>query len=100
MTRSQVAFNADWMTGRNRRILKRDVTLTLTGQGGLTNRIVASALGLLKIVDVSASRDSANNVIAAQPSYDGTFIVLSVTTAGTPADSSATIRMVVDGLID
>ena len=100
MTRSQVTFNAEWSVGRNRREFVRDVTLALTGQGGLTNKILATVLGFTKVLDATGERDSTNNVINASPSFDGTFIVLSILGVGTPADSSATIRMLVHGNVD
>lgn len=100
MARSQVTFNAEWSVGRNRREFVRDVTLALTGQGGTTNKILASTLGFLRVLDATGERDSNNNVISASPSFDGTFIVLTVLGAGTPADSSATVRMLVHGNVD
>jgi len=100
LARSQVTFNDEWSEGRNRRIFNRDITLALSGQGGTTNKILASTLGFLKIIAVSGARDSSNNNILSAPSYDGSYIILSVLGAGTPADSSATIRMTVRGKVD
>jgi hypothetical protein len=49
LARSAVVFNDEYSNGRNKRFFVRDITMTLTGQGGITNRILASTLEFLKI---------------------------------------------------
>lgn len=99
LARSAITFNKEWSEGRNRRFFVRDVTATLTGQGGTTNKILASVLGLLEITDVRCAVKSDNSVVyGCAPAVDGSYILLTVAGApGTPADVSATVRMIVVG---
>jgi hypothetical protein len=75
-----------------------DATLVLTGQGGLTNTIPASLLGL-SAIDSASVVDSDSNQLLAGPSYDRTLLVLSTTSAttGAPTDVTATVRAIVTG---
>lgn len=94
LARSAVTFNREWTEGRNRSIFVRDVTCVLTGQGGATNKILASVLGFLEIYEVTAAIKSDNGTAyVANPSYTGNMILLGTT----PADVTATVRMMVKG---
>lgn len=95
---SAVTINATWTeSGTNgRKWNVWDVTLVLTGQGGTTNKILASLFEMTNIVDVTASRSSANALIAAAPSYDNTFLIMTAT-SGAAADVTATVRLIVKG---
>lgn len=77
-----------------------DATLVLTGQGGATNSIAATLLGLQSIDACDSIVDSSNNVYIGVPSYDRTLLILTNTNAvtGTPADITATVRAVIRGL--
>ena len=94
LARSAIVFNRDWSEGRNRNVFVRDVTLTLSGQGGATNKILAETLGFLEVYEVaSAVKSDDGTVYVANPSYDGTFILIGTT----PGDVTATVRMLVKG---
>lgn len=75
---SAVTVNGTWKgEGTSSRLfLFKDVTLVLTGQGGLTNSIAASLFGLTTIVGVRDVRDSNSLLIQAGPSYDRSKLVL------------------------
>lgn len=94
LARSAITFNREWSEGRNKSIFVRDVTCTLTGQGGLTNKILADTLGFLEVFHVAAARKTDNSLsYAACPSADGSFITLGLT----PGDVTATVQMLVKG---
>lgn len=78
LARSAVTENAVWKgEGTSSRLfLFKDVTLVLTGQGGLTNTILAATLGMTKILGVRNARNASSVVVGAAPSYDGTSVVL------------------------
>jgi hypothetical protein len=99
LARSAVVFNSEWSEGRNKRVFVRNVTMTLTGQGGTTNKILASVLGFTKLLECRSAVKSDNSVIYGRaPSIDGSFLMLTVAgAAGTPADVTATVQAVVTG---
>lgn len=82
--------------GRN--FTLRQFVLTLTGQGGTTNKIPASVLGFAKIKEahngVSAS-DS--NIVVAAPSLDGSYLLLEASATDAPADFTGTLTILVGG---
>lgn len=80
---SAVAIQEVYKTGgtNGRRYKAVDAILTLTGQGGLTNLILASLFGMSKITEVRDARTSANVPVSARPAYDGSSVVLSAVTA-------------------
>lgn len=105
-----VVVNNVWKEGGtiSRRFLVKDVTLTLTGQGGTTNQIPASLFGMSEIVDVRGARTSADALVVASPDYTGDNILLGPTSLeatgdaetlpiGTAADFTGTVRLVVVG---
>lgn len=100
LARSAITFNDEYSTGRNRRFFVRDVTMNLTGQGGTTNRILASVLGLIKITACDAVVKTDNSAIyLGTPSQDGSMLLLSPGAAPmVPADVTATVRTTVEGL--
>lgn len=75
------------------------VDVVLTGQGGTTNKILASNFGLAKIEASDSARYSDNSVIPKiSPSYDGTFLLIGDPATGIPADlTGITIRMRISG---
>lgn len=90
--------------GKKRSVV--DVTLTLTGHGGLANNIPATLFGLQTITSVRVRR--ANNAgtdvfVPAQPSNDGSLLLLGSHNTGTslvafPADITASLRVEVEGI--
>lgn len=94
LARSAVTFNREWSEGRNKQIFVRDVTCVLTAQGTATNKILASVLGFLEVYEVPQAVKSDDSVVyVACASYDGSMILLGTT----PADITATVRMLVKG---
>jgi hypothetical protein len=102
---SAVVIERAWNEGgpAGKMVQCREVTLTLTGQGSLTNKIPANVMELTKIEQALAFRTSADKLIIAGPSYDGVNLVLfdvqNATDASRddPADFTATVRGVVKG---
>ena len=104
---SAVTINSAWteagITGKRLKVL--DVDLVLTGQGGTTNTIPASALGLTGIVECSPAVVSDNSkVYPACPNYAGDAILLTDPTNATdgnranPADvTGVTVNLIVKG---
>jgi hypothetical protein len=69
-----------------------NVTLVLTAQGGTTNKILASTLGLITIEDATPFTASDNSAVAvAAPSADGTFLLLGTTPADVTGTYSGTV---------
>lgn len=102
---SAVTIERAWTEGgtAGKLVSCREVTLVLTAQGTEANKILASVLELTKIEQAHGFRTSANKLIVASPSYDGSqlllFDVQNATDASRddPADFTATIRGVVKG---
>lgn len=102
---SAVTIERAWNEGgpAGKMVACREVTLVLTGQGSLTNKIPASVLELTKIEQAGAFRTSADKIVLATPSYDGLNLTLydvqNATDASRddPADFTATVRGVVKG---
>ena len=89
--------------GTPRLTIKR-LTLVLTGQGGATNTIGATALGFTSLISCSnATADDDGFLYPAMVSYDGTKIFLNDTSNATdatrdvPTDITDTIRITVTG---
>lgn len=76
---SAVTFESRWNEGgiSGKRKTCARVRLTLTGQGGATNRILASVFGMRKIEEATnfVTSDNASIYVAA-PSQDGTILLL------------------------
>lgn len=71
-----------------------NVTLVLTGQGGTTNKILASVLNLTTIEQSTTFVISDNSAVAvAAPSADGTYLLLGTT----PGDVTGTYTGTVFG---
>lgn len=97
---SAVVEVSSWSSaGTNGRLLaNRKLTLTLTGQGGATNKILASTLGFTKIQSATpAVGDGNDHIYVASPSYDGTFLLLKASATDAPADITDTVRLTVTG---
>lgn len=101
LTSAGVTVNAVYKGGgtNSRRYLYKDVTLTLSSQGGLTNNIPCALFGMSKIVGVEGPfRDASSVLYEAGPSATGAYLIFATAeTAGTPADQTATVRGVVFG---
>ena len=99
LAQSAVAVNevykSDGPSARKFKVV--DATLTLTGQGSLTNLIPATLFGMTYIHAVDAARDSSSNIVPAAPSYDCKNIVLGASAAETPADFTGILRLTVRG---
>lgn len=85
--------------GTNGRLLSnRKLTLVLTGQGTLTNKIAAETLGFTKIQSASpAIADGNDHIYVASPSYDGAYLVLKASATDALADITDTVRLTVTG---
>ena len=75
-----------------RRIVERSLKLTLTGQGGQTNTIGASALGFVKLLKVTSLWDAQNSkgYPAVVDPVNNVVILLDGNTTPTPVDVSST----------
>lgn len=102
---SAVTVVRQWNTGgqaRKERVEKL-VRLALTGQGGVTNLIGASALGLTKIEECSnAIKDDNSKGWPAVPLYGGAAVALLEesgysSTELVPTDVTATVELTVKG---
>jgi len=86
-------------------LYRKECTVTLTGQGGTTNKIPATAFGLSSVSKTSnwVSNDATPKVVPASFSYDRATILLAdaanATAANhqTPADATGTYRCTVEG---
>lgn len=97
---SAVAYVRGWtegsVTGKER--IARLLTLTLTGQGTVANKIPASALGFLKVEECSSAVLSDNTlVLVASPSADGTFVLLKAAATNAPDDYTGAFTLTVKG---
>lgn len=93
-----------WLEGglNNKRHVCKRVTLTLTGQGGTTNRILASTLGFKRIIEASPCVDpTAADVYLASPSADGTMLILNdpSNAANAGMDVTDTVTLNVKGIV-
>lgn len=76
----------------------KNLTLTLTGQGTTTNKILASVLGFNIIRQASpAVKDDNTLVIVAAPSIDGSMLLLKAAGSNAPADYTAVVTLDVEG---
>lgn len=101
LTSSGITVHDVWKEGgtSGRKFLAKDVTLVLSSQGGLTNKIPKALFGMTKIVGARSFRDADSVAVTAGPSYDGANLVFyTVETNGNPADKTATYRGIVVGL--
>lgn len=101
---SAVTTVSSWTEGgtNGRRRVAKIVRLALTGQGGATNLIIASALGFTKIEECSNAILSDNSLVyLAVPLYGGTAVGLVPdhdAATGVPADATGvTIELTVKG---
>lgn len=75
------------------------VTVALTGQGGGTNKILASAFGFSTFIDSSPWVSSDNTqILTAAPSYDKTYLQLVTSGGVTAADATGTFQARVRGI--
>lgn len=99
---SAVTVVSSWTEGdvNGKRHIAKLVRLVLTGQGGATNLIGASALGFTKIEQCSNAVKSDNSVIyPAVPLYGGTAVGLipDASAAVAPDDVTGTVELTVKG---
>lgn len=93
-----VVVNDYYFPHRDQVRIRKNVTLTLTGQGTATNKILASVLGLISISSATpAVKTDDTLVIDAAPSTDGTFLLLKAAGSNAPADYTATVKLEVEG---
>lgn len=84
---------AEWFTRGldNRGVITRRLKLVLTGQGGQSNTIGASALGFDKLLECGPLFDDTNNLVyGAVVDPITNTIVLDAGSAGTPTDVTST----------
>lgn len=97
---SAVTTNDSWTRdgGNSKKFNAYNVTVVLAAMGTATNKILASAFGLVKITGTSNWIASDNSVIIpACPSIDGTYILLGGGAANVVADYTATFKATVWG---
>lgn len=99
---SAVTVVSSWSEGdvSGKRHVAKLVRLVLTGQGGATNLIGASALGFTKIEQCSNAVNSDNTLVyPAVPLYGGTAVGLvpAPETANEPDDVTDTVELTVKG---
>lgn len=93
------AWTEGGLTGK-RNVAKR-VTLILTGQGSVANKITAEALGFQKILSATAAVNAdQDEVFPAVVSVDGSQVLLVVAaeTAHVPTDVTDTVTLTVLGV--
>jgi len=107
LAQSAVTIERAWTEGgpSGKDLSCRQVTLVLTAQGTLTNKIPAAVLSLQKIEQASPAQTDDNSALyLAAPSYDGANLLLYDVSNGTdatrdaPADITDTLRLVVKGI--
>lgn len=97
---SAVTLEEEWTEGdlNGKRFVTKKLKLVLTGQGGATNKILASVLDFAKILKSQpASADGDDHIYVAAPSYDGSYLQLKASATDALADITDTIRVVVTG---
>ena len=67
--------------------------LTLTGQGGVTNKIPAAVFEFKSITRAGMAVGSDNKAYIARPSFDGSRLQLYNLATNTPADITGTVRV-------
>jgi hypothetical protein len=102
LAQSAVTIERAWVEGgvSGKEISCRQVTLVLTAQGTVANKITKDVLALSKIEQATPFVKDNNAVsVLAFPSYDGSQLLLAdLVTTGVPADFTGTFRGVVKGL--
>lgn len=99
---SAVTILDEWYEGgmNGRRNVVRKLSLVLTGQGGSTNKITASALGFQILLRTTNAIASDNDPIyLAAVSADGSYLTLAADAAAScsPGDVTDTVVVIVEG---
>lgn len=86
-----------WTTVRNTtKFVSREIQITLTAMGTVTNPISAASLGFARIDEVGALRKSDNSAIYnAAPSIDGSLLLVEASNA--PGDITGTFQAIITG---
>lgn len=94
-----VTVNARWDTVASGNVKRQvvDATLVLTGQGGASNKITASVLGLRAVDAVLSCQADGDTTVHAEPNYARSAILLYAYNSASAADATDTIRVVVMG---
>lgn len=72
--------------------------ITLSTMGSASNKILATAFGLSRIVDCTGiTKSDDTTVYSCVPSYDGSYVIVKNHGAVTPLDISGTFSIVVTG---
>jgi hypothetical protein len=99
LTASGVTILASYRSGGNtgKRTLHRQLQLALTGQGGASNTIAASALGFTRIEGCSNLLDTnTHEIYPAVPSEDGLAIYLANLTQATDANRAVAADVTIE----
>lgn len=97
---SAVVTQEAWRSGgmNNRRFLSKRVKVTLSTQGGNTNKVPVSIFNMSKIKSCSSAMKSDNSVIIpCSPSVDGTRLVFGGGVANAAADYSGDFYVTIYG---
>lgn len=89
-----------WEEGEphGRKFVSRKVRLTLTGQGGTTNKIQASVLKLSSLVSSSPAVEADNSEVRPTcPSYDGSLLLIGGGSSNAPQDVTGVYDLTVRG---
>lgn len=96
---SAVTLNRQWYEGLQRNVQCKDVTLVLSAQGTMTNKIAASTLGFTKLLGtVSLVKSDNTEIVLGAANYAGDYLVLKAAGTNAPADFTGTYRGVVKGI--
>lgn len=88
---------AEVRIGKPKLRVKR-LDLTLSGQGGTTNKILATTLKFGKIIESGdAVKLDNSGVLPTSPSYDGSMLLIKAAGTATPTDVSGIYSVIVKG---
>lgn len=100
VAKNAVVTDAAWRSGglNNRRFLNKRVKVTLSTQGGNTNKVPASVFNMSKIKSCGSAVKSDNSVIVpCAPSVDGLRLIFGGGAANIAADYSGDFYVTVVG---
>jgi len=100
---SAVTVLEAWTEGglNGKRNVAKRVTLILTGQGSVANKITAASLGFQRILEASAAVNAdKDEVFPTAVSPDGTelYLVVAAETAHVPSDVTDTVTLTIKGI--
>ncbi len=96
---SAVTLSDSWpVHGPGKHYTMRQFSLVLTGQGGATNKILASVLGFSQLENAEPGiLDTNAGVVIAYPSLDRSFLILKASATNEPFDYTGTLVIRIGG---